>query len=63
MNDLGLFGIWAERYGRVADWFDRIRARPSYETGIADWITDDDRDRMAPVEEDAAGTVRRILEG
>ena len=63
MNDLGLFGIWAERYGRVAGWFDRIRAWPSYKTGIADWVTEDDRDRMAPVEEDAAGTVRRILGG
>ena len=63
MNDLGLFSIWAERYGRVADWFDCIRARPSYKTGIADWVTEDDRDRMVPVEEDAAGRVRGILAG
>ena len=63
MNDLGLFDIWGERYARVADWFDRIRARPSYRTGIADRITEDDRDRMAPVEEDAGGTVRGILAG
>ena len=63
MNDLGLFGIWAERYARVADWFERIRARPSYTTGIAGWVTEDDRDRMAPVEDDAAGRVRAILAG
>ncbi len=63
MNDLGLFDIWAGRYVRVADWFDRIRARPSYKTGIADWVTEDDRDRMAPVEEDAAGRVAAILAG
>lgn len=63
MNDLGLFDIWAERHERVADWFDRIRARPSYKTGVADWVTDDDRDRMAPVEDDAAARVRAILAG
>ena len=63
MNDLGLFDIWGERYARVADWFDRIRARPSYRTGIADRVTEDDRDRMAPVEDGAAGTVRGILAG
>lgn len=63
MNDLGLFGIWTERHARVADWFDRVRARPSYRTGIADWVTDDDRDRMAPVEDDAPERVAAILAG
>ena len=63
MNDLGLFDIWGERHARVAGWFERIRARPSYKTGIADLVTKDDRDRMAPVEDDAAGRVRAILAG
>ena len=63
MNDLGLFGIWAERYPAVAGWFERIRARPSYQAGIADWVTEDDRDRMAPVEHDAEARVRAILAG
>ena len=61
MNDLGLFGILAERHARVAEWFDRIRARPSYKIGIADWVTEDDRDRMAPVEDDAPERVAAIL--
>lgn len=63
MNDLGLFDIWAGRYARVAGWFERIRARPSYRTGIADRVTDDDRDRLAPMEDDAPARVRAILGG
>jgi glutathione S-transferase len=33
---LNLGGYWAER-PRVADWFSRVQARPSYQTGLTEW--------------------------
>ena len=34
-------GLWRERFPGVADWFDRAKARPSFNTAIADFITPD----------------------
>ena len=55
MNELVLFDILNERYGRVSDWFECILARTNYRTGIADWVTEGDHDRMTSAEDDAAG--------
>jgi len=63
MYDLGLFDVWRDRYARVAEWFDRVRARPSFRTGIADRVSEDDLDRLAPVEDRPVEKVRAILAG
>lgn len=31
-------GIWRGHYQRVADWFERCKARPSYKSAIADYV-------------------------
>ncbi len=61
MYDLGLFDVWRGRYARVAEWFDRVRARPSFRIGIADRVSEDDLDRLAPVEDRPAEKVKAIL--
>ena len=38
MEAMEAAGIWKNHYPRVADWFERCKARPSYKTAIADWI-------------------------
>ncbi len=57
---LGIRGVWSASCPRVMDWYDRVRARPSFEAGVARHFTEDDADRMRPV--DAAGRVAEILE-
>ena len=37
MDRLGLAGLWQPDRPRVADWFARIKARPSYQTAITDF--------------------------
>jgi glutathione S-transferase len=38
MEAMQAAGIWTKHYPRVADWFDRCKARPSFNTAIADYI-------------------------
>ena len=47
----------------MIDWYDRIRARPSFESAITRWFTDDDAERFAQAEADAAENVRALLPG
>lgn len=61
LDRLGLLSGWADRRPRLMDWYDRIRARPSFEAGIASWFTEDDADRFAPAEAGSAETVLQIL--
>ena len=36
---LGFEGLWApERRPKIKDWFNRIKARPSYLSGLIDWV-------------------------
>jgi glutathione S-transferase len=45
LDRLGLSPMWERARPRVADWFDRVRARPSFAAGITDFVpaTLDDR--------------------
>ncbi len=46
---------------RLDNWFDRIRARPSYETAIRQWVPQAKLDVMAEKGMEAAPRVREIL--
>jgi len=50
LHDLGVLAAWAGRAPRIMAWFARVRSRPSFARGIADRVTADDADRMAPME-------------
>jgi hypothetical protein len=43
---LGLDGLWIDRRPNVARWFDRLRARPSFEDALVRAMTDADRQRL-----------------
>jgi glutathione S-transferase len=58
---LGVLGAWAEDNPRCMDWFDRIRARPSFDAAITRHFTDADADYMRPVDDDVADRVAVIL--
>ncbi len=58
---LGLLDAWRDRVPGVMDWFDRIRARPSFDRAITSWFSDDDADRFAPYEHDIQDKVRYLL--
>ena len=38
MEMLGMSGCWSNRFNKVADWFDRCKARPSFEAAIGSYI-------------------------
>jgi glutathione S-transferase len=44
LTDLGLTALWAER-PRLADWFARMEARPSFKAAILDWTTPSEAER------------------
>ena len=43
---LGLAGLWESRRPRVADWYARMRQRPSFNSAIAAYWDDDARQRF-----------------
>ena len=51
---------WMFRIAQT-QWFDRIRARPSFDNAVTRWYSDDDADRFAPYEADGADKVLAIL--
>lgn len=61
LRDLGLLPVWTERLPRVADWFARIEARPSFKSAIVDYFTEKDAAQFAGVDPDAPALARRIL--
>jgi glutathione S-transferase len=46
LEKLKLSRLWEGRRG-IADWYDRVRARPSFKTAVEDWITPADNERYA----------------
>jgi glutathione S-transferase len=58
---LGLLDAWRDDHPRVMDWYDRIRARPSFEVAVTRWFSEADAERFAPFEPDAADKVRELL--
>ena len=61
LHMLDLLPIWETKYKRVADWFARVRERPSFDASITRYFNDDDADRFRPHDPDAAEKVQRIL--
>lgn len=59
---LELLALFADKHPRVADWFDRIHARPSFDAAITRYFTEDDAERCAPHDKEAPGKVLAILE-
>lgn len=57
---LGVLPAWADR-ARVMDWFDRIRARPSFALAVTRHFRDDDADYLRPVDDDAADRIAAVL--
>ena len=57
---IGIRGVWSTSCPRVMDWYNRVRVRPSFEVGVTRHFTEDDADRMRPI--DAADRVAEILE-
>lgn len=54
LDMLGLLDLFTGHRPHVSDWFDRVRARPSFDQGITNWYTDDDADRFAPYAQDGS---------
>lgn len=46
LDMLSVGEIWASARPRVADWFDRVKARPSFDAGIFVHMPPNDRDEM-----------------
>ena len=58
---LGIFDPFLKNCPRVLEWFDRVRARDSFEYAITRWYSEDDADRFAPSESGSADKIKAIL--
>jgi len=58
---LGLAGLWDNHRPRVADWFARMRQRPSFATAITAWWDDDARQRFDVAREEVWAECARVL--
>jgi glutathione S-transferase len=62
LDALSMQGMWqGGRYPRVEDWFDRLRARPSFVPALVGWVPDDLRDEMAENGRKSWPEVRTLL--
>ncbi len=63
LDMFSMFQTWVnERYPRVADWFRRMQARPSYRAAFTDWMPEPLRAEMAENGCRAWPEVRALLE-
>ena len=46
LQSLGLWPMLSRRYPNVQRWFAAVQERPSFRTGITDWFTEADRQRI-----------------
>lgn len=58
---VGLDGLWRGRRPRVMAWYDRIRARPSFQKAVVDPISEADRDRFNVPREETWTKAREAL--
>lgn len=59
---LGMHGMWeGGRLARVADWFERIQARPTFRPALMDWVPAELRDEMAQNGRQAWPEIRQLL--
>lgn len=61
LDELGLWALVGNRYPHVARWFDAVRARPSFQTAIGDWETDEGRQREAAESAEARPALEAAL--
>lgn len=61
LDVLGLSGMWTRSRPRVGEWFARIKERPSFKTGVADWIKTDEAASMRSVGEANWSKVEQLL--
>jgi glutathione S-transferase len=57
---LGLDRLWLDRRPRVVAWFERVRARPSFERAITGVLTDLDKERLSVARDESWLAVREI---
>jgi len=57
---LGMDALWAKRPS-LAAWFERMRARPSFEPAVTSWLTDTDRRRFGGSHEDTRAKLADML--
>ncbi len=58
---LGLDGLWLERRPLVAAWYERIKARPSFQSAVVDPISEADRERFTVPREESWAKAREVL--
>ncbi len=58
---LGLGALWIGRRPRVVDWFERVRARPSFDEAFTRVFTEVDRQRLTVPAEDSEAKRREVL--
>ena len=58
---IGMDGLWAGRRPKVADWYARIRARPSFVAAVTDPISAADRDRFNVPRDETWAKVKEVL--
>lgn len=61
LRGLTLLPVWADRCPRALDWFDRIRARPSFRRAVTDYWTDADAAHFAGIDADVPDRAKTIL--
>jgi len=58
---LGMDRLWVDSRLHVANWLARVRARPSFDRAITEWLSDADRERFDIPREETWRTVSEVL--
>lgn len=64
VNRLGMIGLidcWSASCPRVMDWFERVKARPSFAAAITRFYDADDAERFRPGDAEDPARVRRLI--
>ena len=61
MEDLGLDWLWEDKPA-LADWYARVRTRPSFLAVVKDWFTPAEREAAAAKAKEIGPKFRRLLE-
>jgi len=59
---LGLSGLWQNRRPRVADWYERMRRRPTFDPAITAYWDDDARQRFDVPHAEVWAECERVLQ-
>jgi glutathione S-transferase len=57
---LGLDRLWLDRRPHLVEWFERVRARPSFERAITGVLTELDKERLSVSREETWPAIREI---